>query len=178
MSQTALLIIDMQVAMFAYEGMSPYRGDEVLANCKQLLEKAREVHLPVVFVQHTADEEFTKGLSTWEICPEIAPLANEPIVEKASWDSFYQTTLHQTLQDLGVNHLIIMGMQSEFCLDTTCRRAFSMGYQNVLVQDAHSTFDSNFLTGEQIVQHHTQVLGGRFAQLQNTHEVLEQLLSL
>ncbi len=153
MENTALLIIDVQVAMFSYENASLYNGDKVLTNIKRILETARKVNMPVVFIQHTEDEEYTKGLPTWEICQEVSPLATEKVVEKSSCDSFYQTNLQNVLQDLGVKNLIIMGMQSEFCVDTTCRRAFSMGYNSILTKDAHSTFDSESLTGEQIVHH-------------------------
>ncbi|MNI99921.1 Streptothricin hydrolase [compost metagenome] len=73
--------------------------------------------------------------------------------------------LHEELQRLGITDLVICGMQTEFCLDTTCRRAYSMGYKNVLVQDAHSTLDSRNLTAEEIVKHHNGVIGGRFAKL-------------
>ena len=173
MDKTALLIIDMQVAMYTSEGMYPYKGDEVLENIRQILEKARAINMPIVFLQHSEDEEFEKGKPTWEICSQIAPLEHEIIVEKSSCDSFYQTNLHAVLQNLGVDRLITMGMQSEFCLDTTCRRAFSMDYKNVLIKDAHSTFDNKLLTGEQIVEHVNHLMGGRFAELKSTAEILE-----
>ncbi|MNF08264.1 hypothetical protein D3C80_2086410 [compost metagenome] len=63
-------------------------------------------------------------------------------------------------------------MQTEFCLDTTCRRAYSMGYSNILVQDAHSTFDNANFSGEEIVRHHNGVLGGRFASLRKADEIV------
>ncbi|MBE0341825.1 isochorismatase family protein, partial [Paenibacillus sp. 28ISP30-2] len=67
---------------------------------------------------------------------------------------------------------IIAGMQTEFCLDTTCRNAYSLGYQNnVLVLDAHSTFNSKVLSGEQIVAHHNEMLGNRFVRLLATEDV-------
>lgn len=171
MKKTALLIIDVQAAMFSYED-SLYRGDEVMENIQKLLETARKENLPIVFVQHTADEEYRKGTPTWEICSQIIPLNTEFIVEKIKWDAFYKTDLYEVLQTQGIENLIIMGMQTEFCLDTTCRRAFSMGYKNILVEDAHTTFDSEHLSGKQIVQHHNSVLGGRFVELKSTAEVI------
>ena len=176
MENTALLIIDVQVAMFSSKNAKLYNGDMVLANIKSILEAARKTNMPVVFIQHTDDEEFTKGLSTWEICQEISPLSSEIIVEKSNCDSFYQTKLQNALQEMGIENLIIMGMQSEFCVDTTCRRAFSMGYGGILVEDAHSTFDSECLTAKQIVHFENRVLGGkpdgRFVKLKTTDEVI------
>ncbi|MDF2536882.1 MAG: amidase, partial [Bacillales bacterium] len=74
MENTALLIIDVQVAMFSYENTELYNGDKVLANIKSILEAARKLNMPIVFIQHTEDGEYTKGLPTWEICQEISPL--------------------------------------------------------------------------------------------------------
>jgi len=174
--RTALLIIDMQVAMFSYgEEMLPYRGEEVLRNCKHLLDTAREMGLPVVLIQHTDNEEYTKGLITWEICPELTPLPGEDVVEKPTWDAFHRTALTQVLRDKGITNLVIAGMQTEFCVDTTSRRAYSNGFKSIIVADAHSTFDGGNLTGEQIVQHHNRIWGGRFGQLLTTEQVVGEM---
>ncbi len=173
MGKTALVIIDVQEAMFSYEDRFPFRGRLVLDNIISLLEKARACGIPVVYIQHTAEDEYAKGTPTWQICSEIAPMEGEPVVEKPTWDAFYRTNLQEVLQGLGVTNLVIAGMQTEFCLDTTCRRAFSMGYDSVLVQDAHTTFDSRTMTAGEIIEHHNEVLGGRFARLKTTQEILE-----
>ncbi|MBP3040581.1 cysteine hydrolase [Bacillaceae bacterium Marseille-Q3522] len=174
-AHTAILIIDAQVAMFSYENHPLYNGDTVLQNIKLLLDNAREKNIPVIFIQHTECEEFEKGTPTWEICPEIAPLSKERVIEKTTCDSFHKTDLQEELQKLGITDLIIMGMQTEYCVDTTCRRAFSLGYHNIIVSDAHSTFDTEQLSGRQIVEHHNQILNGSFAQLKSADEVLELL---
>jgi len=173
MSKTAFVIIDVQVAMFSYVGTYPYHGDQVLQNIKLLLEKARATGTPVIYIQHNSDDEFKKGTPTWNICPEIQPIQGEFIVEKTKCDAFYKTKFQEVLQQLSITNLIIAGMQTEFCLDTTCRRAFSMGYESILVQDAHTTFDSEVLSAEQIVQHHNNVLGNSFVQLKTTEEMLK-----
>lgn len=179
MNKTALLIIDVQVAMFSYENATLFKGKEVLTNIKRIVDSARKVQMPVIFIQHTEDEEYTKGLPTWEICEEISPTSNEIVIEKSSCDSFHKTNLQKVLQEFEVKNLIIMGMQSEFCVDTTCRRAFSMGYSGILVQDAHSTFDNPFLTAEQIVKFENHVLGGkpegRFVKLKTTNEIIQYI---
>ncbi|QGR00124.1 cysteine hydrolase [Paenibacillus psychroresistens] len=177
MQKTALLIIDVQTAMFTYENFKLFNEQQILANLLQLVEKARSSQIPVIFIQHTSSDEtdeFYRGSSTWEIYPMLSPRADELIIQKTTWDAFHLTPLHEELQKLEIEHLIIAGMQTEFCLDTSCRRAFSMGYQNVLVQDAHSTFDGRILTAGQIIQHHNAIIGGRFAKLKTTSELIEQ----
>jgi nicotinamidase-related amidase len=175
MSKKALLIIDVQMAMFAGE-VRVYRDEAVLNNIAALLDNARASGMPAVFVQHTVtgDDEFEKGRPTWELHPAIKPLASEDVVEKSSWDAFLDTELESVLKKKGITELIIAGMQTEFCIDTSLRRAYSMGYRNVLVSDAHTTYDSDELIAEQIISHHNRIWNGRFARLETTEEVLEQ----
>jgi len=172
----ALIIIDAQTAMFSYENAKLFNEQQVLANLIRLIEKARLAAIPVIFIQHTSSyeaDEFCQGKLTWEIYPELGPRADELIIPKTTWDAFHLTSLHDELQKQEVSRLIIAGMQTEYCLDTSCRRAFSMGYENILVSDAHSTFDSRIISAEQIIQHHNSVIGGRFAKLLTTNEVAE-----
>ena len=172
MENTALLIVDVQKVMFSYKNSSVHNADTVLANIKQMLETARKVNIPVIFMQHTEDEELMKGSPAWEIHPAIAPVNDEKVFEKFTRDSFYETALQAELQKLDINTLIIVGMQSEFCVDTTCRSASSKGYNTILVKDAHSTFDCEFLTGAQIIQHHNRILDTKVVQLKSTSEII------
>jgi nicotinamidase-related amidase len=102
----------------------------------------------------------------WPIYAAIAPQAGEPIVDKTHSDSFWDTNLQAILNDLGVQKLIVAGMQTDYCVDTTCRRAASLGYEVTLVGDAHSTWDNGILSAEQIVNHHNQTLDGSFVTVQ------------
>ncbi|KGE16951.1 cysteine hydrolase family protein [Paenibacillus wynnii] len=169
--KSALVIIDVQEAMFSYPDMKLHNESGVMESIISLLAKARRAEVPVVYIQHTSDEEYTKGTPTWQISSRIAPREGEVIIEKPTWDAFHLTTLHDVLQELGVNKLVIAGMQTEFCLDTTCRRSYSLGYSSILVEDAHSTFDQPHISSKEIIDHHNKVLGGRFVTLQKESEV-------
>ncbi len=173
MSKSALLIIDVQEAMYAYPNKYPFQGNLVLDNVKSLLERARASGIPVVFVQHTAEKEFAKGSKTWKICEEISPLDGETVVEKPAWDAFHDTGLHEVLQGLGISKLIISGLQTELSIDSTCRRAYSMGYDTILAEDAHTTFESRIMPAGQILDHHNDLLSGRFVRLKTTQELLD-----
>lgn len=71
MEKTALLIIDVQSAMFSLE-KKPHNGEQLLKNIQALLEKARQSKLPVVYVQHNAQQgPFAMGSPTWEIPPPL-----------------------------------------------------------------------------------------------------------
>ncbi len=154
---TALLLIDVQVNMF--EPQPVYRGDEVRQVIQQLLQRARAARVPVIFVQNSGekgapDEPGTPG---WAIHPDLAPAAGETIVEKREDDAFHQTTLPGILAEQGIRRLVVAGMQSELCVDTTCRRAYTLGYEVVLAADGHSTYDG-VLPAAQTIAHHNYLL--------------------
>jgi nicotinamidase-related amidase len=172
MVATALLIIDMQLGNF--QGPDPVQGGEnLLANVQRLIARARRAGVPIFYVQNTGgtgdpDEGGTPG---WKIHPTIAPKEGDVVIEKETPDAFHQTTLHQELKSKRIERLVIAGLQTEYCIDTTCRRAYSLGYDMVLVKDAHSTWGSADLRAEQIIRHHNRVLGGWFVTLKNHDEI-------
>ncbi len=171
----ALLIIDVQVAMFTYEGGNIYHGEELLNNIEALVEKARELKIPIIYIQHTKSDpkhEFAAGAPTWQIHPQIAPRDGEAVIQKTICDAFYKTSLHEVLQEQGIDTLYITGLQTDYCVDTTCRSANSKDYHTILISDAQSTFDSQVLSAEQIIQHHLDVLGAGMVTLKTTKEVI------
>ena len=171
MSDTALLIIDMQVGNFS-EPDPIHKGNELLAKVKSLIARARSAQIPIVHVQNNGEsgDPDAYGTPGWEIHPSISPVEGDVVVQKQTPDAFHETNLHRELESIGIKKLVIAGLQTEYCIDTTCRRAFSLGYKVILVKDAHSTWDSQRFTAQQIIEHHNQVLGGWFATLKNERE--------
>jgi nicotinamidase-related amidase len=133
---TALLVVDVQNGVV--EG-APGR-DAVVANIGNLVEKARQDQVPVVWVQHS-DRGLPHGSDDWQIVPELAPDTGEPLVEKSYGDSFEDTTLETTLSDLGVGRLVVVGAQTDMCIRSTLHGALARGYDAMLVSDAHTTED-------------------------------------
>ena len=131
---TALLVIDMQVGLVA----GAYRAGEVLGTIATLLAKARSSGTTVVYLQHESDEfePLKRGTPTWQIHPEIVPAEGELVIPKRASDSFYQTSLRGELEARRVRHLVVTGMMTEACVDTTSRAAISLGYDVTLVEDA------------------------------------------
>lgn len=155
----ALLVIDVQNGMFQKDNIV-HNGEKLLQNLKGLITQARFTETPVIYVQHNAPagKPLEYGTKGWQIHPQIAPEARDIIIQKNTPDSFFRTTLADELKKQGIEHLIIAGIQSEVCVDTTCRRAFSMDYKVTLVSDAHSTWDSKEFLAQQIINHHNDVL--------------------
>jgi nicotinamidase-related amidase len=170
---TALLVIDVQ--MFGFGEDSPVHASEsLLAKIGDLIARARAARVPVIYVQHCgAEGEIDEpGASAWEIHPAIAPVEGEPIVQKRHPDAFQETALLQELESRNVKRLVVAGMQTEYCVDTTCRRAYSLGYDVVLTKDAHSTWDTEHLTASQIIAHHNATLGGWFVTLKAAGDIM------
>lgn len=157
----ALLLIDIQQAMFGPEEVC-HEPDRLLANASSLLQRARATGTPVFHVQHCEEEggSFAPKGAGWQIRPEVAPRAGEPVTEKWACSSFYNTGLDERLRAAGVGRLVIAGLQTDFCIDTVCRVAQSLGYTVTLAGDAHSTMDNGVLKADQIIRHHNRVLSG------------------
>lgn len=172
MSDTAVLVIDMQMIMFDSEP-ALYRRDEVLATARDVIERARAAGVEVIYVQHNdaPGTNMATGAPGWTIHPAIAPQTGELIVQKWTPDSFHETTLHDELTQRGISKLVVVGMQTEYCVDTSTRRAFSLGYDVTLVSDGHSTWDTDIVKAEQIVAHHNAVLGDWFSTAKPAAEV-------
>jgi nicotinamidase-related amidase len=133
---TALLVVDVQNGIV--EGT--HNRDEVVANVGSLVEKAREEHVPVIWVQHS-DDNVARGSDGWQIVSELSPDDAEPLVEKNFGDSFEATALETVLSDLRVGRLVVVGAQTDACIRATLHGALVRGYDATLVSDAHTTED-------------------------------------
>jgi nicotinamidase-related amidase len=121
---TALLVVDVQHGVVE----AAHERDTVVANIARLVDKARQEHVPVVWVRHS-DEQLATGSDEWQI------------VEKNYGDSFEDTILESVLSGLGVGRLVVVGAQTDACIRSTLHGAFVRGYDATLVSDAHTTED-------------------------------------
>jgi nicotinamidase-related amidase len=123
---TALLIIDVQHALCS----GPYEAFEaarVIDRINSVSRKAREVGAPVVVIQHqAAGGPLAQGTPGWQLAQGLEVAPSDTLMDKRATDSFHQTPLHTLLQAQGVQDLVICGLQSEFCVDTTTRRALAL----------------------------------------------------
>lgn len=157
-TDTALVVIDAQIGVVG----EAYHHDEVLDNINLLLDRARSSGTPVIYVQHN-DAELKPGTEIWQIHPTVTPRDGEPVVQKESPDSFHDTRLQAELEARGIKRLVITGGQTQYCVDTTVRRAVAQGYDVLLASDAHTTDGSNTLPAEKIIAFYNEALNGFFA---------------
>jgi nicotinamidase-related amidase len=155
---TALLIIDVQRGLCSgdYEVSESRR---VINRINQVAGLARQAKLPVVVIQHEEPgSPMAHGAEGWKLDPELQVQPSDVYIRKTTPDSFHNTDLLAVLQTRGIKQLVVCGLQSEFCVDSTMRRALALGFPVTLVADGHSTMDNSVLTAAQIVAHQNDTL--------------------
>ncbi len=154
----ALLIIDVQRGLFD-EQPRPYEAAAVIERINGLTEKARRANVPVVFIQHERASGFLEqGSESWQLQADLVVAEGDAMVRKTTPDSFLRTNLAELLTSWGTEEVTICGYATEFCVDTTTRRAAALGYPVVLVADAHTTHDKEHASAQQIRAHHNATL--------------------
>jgi len=177
---TALVLVDLQTAAFDGLGIPPVHGsDPLLRNIQALLQAARANGLPVVHIQHCArpGEVFAEGAPGWPIFAPVAPEASEPVVRKRASDAFEGTDLHARLQGIGARRLVVVGIQTEYCVAATCRGALRLGYAVHLADDAHSTWPDEARSAGEIMAAESAALEAEGVTLRSTEDLLELLRS-
>lgn len=163
-----LVIIDVQNAIVAGCGTAERQPeidralDDTVSRLQAVQQRARAAGIPVILVQHDGitGHRLAVGTDGWAIRPEIAPQDGDVVVHKSECDSFFATDLDDRLKACGVDHIIVGGCMTQFCVDTTVRRAVSLGYDVTLIADGHTTADRGNLRFDQIVAHHNATLNG------------------
>ena len=155
---TALLVIDVQRGLFDEEPR-PFEADTVVDRINALTGRARNAGSRVVFIQHERPSGFLEyGSESWQLERRLVVADDDAIVRKTTPDSFLRTELEMLLAGWGTQKLVICGYASEFCVDTTTRRAAALGFPVVLVADAHTTHDKAHAGGLAIRTHHNATL--------------------
>src|SRR6185437_11525466 len=132
---------------------------QVIARINTVAHRARSANVPVVFIQHQSKEGLLQqGSHGWQLAAALVVKPQDVVFAKSTPDSFLRTGLARFLEEREVDRLVICGLQSEYCVDTTTRRALALGFPVVLVADGHSTVDGEHLSAAQIIQHHNTTL--------------------
>jgi nicotinamidase-related amidase len=129
-----LLVVDFQVDVVTGAWDAP----RVTANVVRAVERARAQGVPVVWVQHEADD-MPRDSAGWRLVPELVPREGETRLYKRYSSSFEQTALEQELARHGASHIVLAGAQSNWCIRAAAYAALERGYDLTLVADAHTT---------------------------------------
>ena len=182
----ALIIIDIQNDYFQGGNCELVKPIEASLKAKELLEYFRENQMPVFHVQHinlrkgaTYFLPNTKGV---EIHENVKPLENEIIIQKNFPNSFLETNLEVELEKLSVNELVICGMMSHMCIDSTTRAAFDLGFDCIVAHDACTTKDLVFLdkkvNASEVHNSFMSALGTIFAKVLDVKSIIKESIFL
>ncbi|BCP63240.1 MULTISPECIES: cysteine hydrolase family protein [Streptococcus] len=166
--KSALLVIDIQ--NLVVEG-KPFAIEERLQLWQDSLALVRQSGIEVIYIRHH-DQELVKDTPDWEIHPLVAPLENEMIFDKTFNSAFKETGLHSYLQKQKINKLIIMGMATNFCVDTTVKVAFEYGYQLAIIKDGTTTGYTGKMDAKDLIDHYQNIWSWNFAQVDTLENIL------
>jgi len=153
---TALLVIDVQRGLFDADPR-PFEADAVVARINALTARARAANVPVLFVQHES-ATLPYGSEPWQFERGLHVEPRDAVLRKTTADSFLRTDLQELLASWSVERVVVCGFASEFCIDTTTRRAVALGYAVTVAADAHTTHDKPHATAAQIQAHENATL--------------------
>ncbi|MBV8326757.1 cysteine hydrolase family protein [Chryseobacterium sp.] len=183
MENTALLIIDVQNDYFPGGKMTLDSADQAGENTKRILEYFRKKRLPVVHIMHVSAHEgaafFLPDTPGAAINSRVSPLAGEKIIVKHFPNSFRETKLLEYLQSEKIKNLVITGMMTDVCVESTTRAAFDFGFTNTIIGDATATKDRE-LNGQIVKAAEVQqsflagisALGNLYARIINTKDFI------
>lgn len=169
----ALLVVDVQTAIVVEQ---LYKSKELIANIKELITQCRNNNIEVIYVRHDSGEGsgLHKGDKGWAIYGEVAPADGEKIVDKNYNSAFRKTELKEYLEQRGISTLILTGLQTDYCMDATCKVAFEYGYDVIVPEGTTSTFSNEFMKAEDIVRYYVNSMwDNRYAKVQSMEEVVK-----
>ena len=170
-----LIVIDMQKALMDDE---LYDLPGLLEKTEILIKAARENQVEVIYVQHDAgpDTGFSQGDEAFEIADEVAPLPGEKVYVKKINSCFGNREFAAYLEEAKDDALMIIGLQTNFCIDATVKSAFERGYHVFIPEGTNSTFDNPYMTGETTCAYYFhEVWPGLFADCVSMDEAMELL---
>mgnify|MGYP001180659906 CR=1 FL=1 len=189
----ALVVIDVQESFLQQEIWAASSHPKIVESVQRLVEHAREQGDLVVWVLHAAPGSgtvFDPALGFVRLMDGLHARDGEPVVTKSSHNAFTTTNLQQILTRQGVREVVVCGIRTEQCCETTARVASDLGYEVTFVVDATATTpiphwkapanrplaeilaDPLTLGTDEIIKRTVYALAGRFAVIRTVEEVV------
>lgn len=175
---TIVLIVDMQNALMEAH---PFREEELKENLKEVIGTARQKSIEVIYVRHDGGkgDELAFGTRGWQICDGVSPQEGERIFDKCYNSAFKETGLDAYLREKKITDIILGGLQTEYCIDATCKSAFEKGYHVWIPVHATSTFDNEYFSAEQLTAYFERKMwNGRYASVWPVSELVHEIETL
>lgn len=166
-SDTALLIIDMQNGAFSNPEYPIYNRSVLCESINMVSEKARESSIPVVFVMAKTGN-LVVGSPEWQVIPDINKQEGDLIADKLSSDAFQVGDLQGFLSDIGIGCIIITGVATDMCINNTFIGAREKAYDIIVISDGHSTSDPG---AQEKIDNHNNIWANAGAWVVSSEEI-------
>ena len=169
-----LLVIDMQKGIVDED---LYAFDSFMDRTVRLIDAARKNNVEVIFVQHDAGKGsgLSVGDEAFEIIDRIRPTQGEKVFVKTINSCFGNKDFKQYMKSLEDKRLMIVGLQTNYCIDATVKSAFERGYEVIIPEGTNSTFDNDYMTGETAVRYYNEDVWDGLADVVPFEEALEMI---
>jgi nicotinamidase-related amidase len=170
-----LLVIDTQ-KLITNEKL--YKFDMFVSNVKEIIHEARENNIEVIYVRHDdgIGNELTKGNDGFEIYEKFQPMSDERIFDKKVNSAFKGTGLLEYLIDRGEKDIIIVGLQTDYCIDATIKCGFEHGFNIIVPAYVNTTVNNKFMSAEQSYQYYNEFMwNGRYAECISLNETIKKM---
>ena len=169
-----LLVVDMQKGIVDEE---LYAYDTFMERTVRLIDAARKNHVEVVYVQHDAGpgSGLTAGDSGFEIADQVRPEPGEKVFVKTINSCFGNQDFKAYMERQEDKRLMIIGLQTNYCIDATVKSAFERGYEVIIPEGSNSTFDNDYMTGETTVRYYNEDVWEEIADVVSMEEAVELL---
>ena len=158
-----LLVVDTQ-KLITNDNL--YNFSTFVGNVKTLITCARDNNVEVIYIRHDDGPtcELTKGTEGFEIFEEFKPMNGEKIFDKDVNSAFKGTGLLEYLKEKNEIDVIIVGLQTDYCIDATIKCGFEHGFNIIVPKYANTTVDNSFMTAEESYKYYNEFIwNGRYA---------------
>ncbi|WP_405062381.1 cysteine hydrolase [Kribbella sp. NBC_01505] len=192
MSRTALLVVDVQESFRVRPSWQIVNHPDIADRVNRLVTASRAAGDLVVWVLHTepgTGTTFDPASGHVRLIEGLEPAEGEPVISKTAHNAFTTTNLQQLLTQHGVTDVIVSGIRTEQCCETTTRVASDLGYDVTFVTEATATMplphwtlpadatneqilaDPRTLSAEAVTERTEYALAGRFATIRTIDEL-------
>jgi len=192
MSRTALLVVDVQESFRVRPSWQIVNHPDIADRVGRLVAAARANDDLVVWVLHTepgTGTTFDPATGHVRLIEGLEPVEGEPVLRKTAHNAFTTTNLQQLLTQHGITEVVVSGIRTEQCCETTARLASDLGYDVVFVTEATATMplphwslpadatveeilaDPRTLSAEAVTERTEYALAGRFATIRTLDEL-------
>ena len=170
-----LLVVDTQKALVNHK---LFGFEKFVLNIERLITTARNHNIEVIYVVHDdgIDSDLTKGTEGFEIYEKFSPMAEEKTFVKTVNSAFKDTGLLEYLRSKEETDIIVVGLQTDKCMDATVTCGFEHGFHVIVPAYANSTVHNHFMSAEKSYYYYNEYMwNGRYAECITVDETIERM---